>query len=93
MFKSCVCALALVFFAMSAQPVLSQEPTKKEIKAEKVLHPRIAKAINELKDAIEYMQKAPHDFGGHKAEAIAASEEAIKQLKLALAYRAEKDTK
>ena len=55
---------------------------------EKMLHPRIAKAIDALKDARGYMQEAPHDFGGHKADAIRATDEAIKQLNLALAYRA-----
>jgi len=60
-------------------------------KGERAMHPRIAKAIHSLQDAVEYMQKAPHDFGGHKADAIAASEKAIEQLKLALAYRAGAD--
>ena len=57
-------------------------------RAERLLHPRIAKAIEALKDARAYMEAAPHDFGGHKAEAIRASDDAIKQLNLALAYRA-----
>jgi hypothetical protein len=60
---------------------------------ERAMHPRIAKAIEALKDARAYMQAAPHDFGGHKAEAIRASDEAIKQLNLALAYRAGADSK
>ena len=55
---------------------------------EKVLQPRIAKAIEALKDARAYMEAAPHDFGGHRLEAIRATDEAIKQLNLALAYRA-----
>ena len=67
--------------------------TKAEMRAEKSEHPRIAKAIKDLQDAIVYLEKAPHDFGGHKAAAIAASKEAIAQLKLALEYRAEKDIK
>jgi len=37
------------------------------------------------------MEAAPHDFGGHKAAAIRASDEAIRQLELALQYRARKD--
>lgn len=93
MVKGLACALALCMLVFSSQPVFSQEPTKQEVNAEKTLHPRIAKAIHELRDAINYMEKAPHDFGGHKADAIAASEEAIKQLKMALAYRAKKDEK
>lgn len=56
-------------------------------------HPRIATAIRELEEAVKYMEAAPHDFGGHKAEAIRASKEAVTQLKLALEYRAEVDTK
>jgi hypothetical protein len=58
---------------------------------ERAMHPRIAAAITALKDARAYMQQAPHDFGGHKAEAIRASDEAIRQLNFALAYRAAKD--
>ena len=54
---------------------------------ERALHPRIAAAITALKDARAYMEAAPHDFGGHKAAAIKASDEAIRQLNLALAFR------
>ena len=61
--------------------------------SERAMHPRIAKAIAALKDAKEYMEAAPHDFGGHRVEAIRASDEAIKQLNLALAYRAAQDGK
>lgn len=52
-------------------------------------HPRIVKAVHELEDAIRYMEAAPHDFGGHKAAAIAASREAVRQLREAINYRAE----
>ncbi len=51
-------------------------------------HPRIAAAVRALQDAIDYMQHAPHDFGGHKVAAIQASRTAIEQLRLAMAYRA-----
>ena len=37
---------------------------------ERAMHPRIAAAIAALKDAKDYMQAAPHDFGGHKEAAI-----------------------
>jgi len=60
---------------------------------EKAMHPRIATAIAALKDARAYMQAAPHDFGGHKAEAIRATDEAIRQLNFALAYRGREDRK
>ncbi len=58
---------------------------------EREMHPRIARAIHQLEDAMEYMRAAPHDFGGHKADAMRASEEAIRQLRLALGYRGEHD--
>ena len=59
--------------------------------AEHVDFDRIAKAIEALRDARAYMEAAPHDFGGHKAEAIRATDDAIKQLNQALAYRARED--
>jgi len=58
---------------------------------ERLRHPRIAKAIEALEDARAYMREAAHDFGGHRVEAIRATDEAIRQLRLALAYRAEED--
>jgi hypothetical protein len=58
---------------------------------ERAMHPRIAAAIAALKDARAYLEAAPHDFGGHKAEAIRASDVAIRQLNLALAYRGKED--
>lgn len=58
---------------------------------ERLRHPRIAKAIEALEDARAYMREAPHDFGGHRVEAMRATDEAIRQLRLALAYRAEED--
>jgi len=54
-------------------------------------HPRIARAIHELEDAIHYLEAAPHDFGGFKAQAIADSKAAVASLRHALAYRAARD--
>jgi hypothetical protein len=67
--------------------------TNQSIRSEAAEHPRIAAAIRELEEAIAYMEKAPHDFGGHKAEALRASREAVQQLRKALAYRAKMDRK
>jgi hypothetical protein len=50
-------------------------------------HPRIFKAIEALRDARAYLNEAPHDFGGHKRDAIRATDEAIRQLQLAAEYR------
>lgn len=54
---------------------------------EKPLYPRIAKAIAALNDARAFIESVPHDFGGHKVDAIKAIDEATKQLNIALAYR------
>jgi acetyl esterase/lipase len=58
---------------------------------ERAMHPRLAAAITALRDAREYLQSAPHDFGGHKAAAIRATDEAIRQLNFALQYRERRD--
>ena len=84
--------LSLVGAALLAMPVALSAHAE-TVASEAREHPRIAKAINELEDAIKYLQAAPHDFGGHKAKAIADSQAAVTQLRLALRYRAIKDNK
>jgi hypothetical protein len=54
-------------------------------------HPRISRAITALQGAVAELQAAPHDFGGHRADAVAACNNAIEQLRQALAYRASAD--
>jgi hypothetical protein len=63
------------------------------VREEAAEHPRIAHAIHELEEAIHYMEAAPHDFGGHKAQALADSRAAVISLRKALAYRAAKDNR
>lgn len=58
---------------------------------ERAMHPRLAAAITALRDARAYLAEAPHDFGGHKADAMRACDDAIRQLNLALAYRGKQD--
>ena len=85
-----IVVLALFLTGMAATavgPALAQGPVGREATE----HPNIARAIEALEVAIADMQRAPHDFGGHKAKAIEASERAIRQLKLALEYRAKRD--
>jgi hypothetical protein len=90
--KKGICLVLLGMFlmgvtALAVGVVGAQGPVAREAGE----HPNIAKAIEALEVAIGDMQRAPHDFGGHKAKAIEASQRAIKQLKLALAYRAQED--
>jgi hypothetical protein len=49
-------------------------------------HPHIRAAIRELREARKELEKADHDFGGHRVEAIKAIDHAIKQLEKALEY-------
>ena len=49
-------------------------------------HPEIRRAITALEKAKYDMQHAAHDFGGHRVAAIAACDNAIAQLRLALQY-------
>jgi len=49
--------------------------------------PRLQAAITAINDAVDFLDKAPNDFGGHKAAAIAACRAAVRQLQLAMAYR------
>ena len=84
----CAAIVALSFFIITAVPMNAQP-----MGGEKAAHPRIVKAINAIDDAVAYMKAAPHDFGGHKAAAIADCEKAVVQLKEALKYRAMQDRK
>ncbi len=59
---ACIVTTAVVTTAF----VTPQQNEKSEMNE----HPRIRKAVHEMEDALEYMEKAPHDFGGHKKEAM-----------------------
>jgi F0F1-type ATP synthase membrane subunit b/b' len=47
-------------------------------------HPQIRKAIDALQRARGELQDAAHDFCGHREEALEATDNAIRQLRLAL---------
>jgi hypothetical protein len=49
-------------------------------------HPEIREALGALRNARHHLQEAAHDFGGHKAEALRATDEAIRQLEICLKY-------
>ncbi len=49
--------------------------------------PRLDAAITAINDAVDFLQKAPDDFGGHKAAAIRACQAAGRQLNQAINYR------
>jgi len=49
-------------------------------------HPEINRAIVALETAKFHLQRAAHDFGGHRVAAIAAIDRALRQLRLALQF-------
>jgi hypothetical protein len=85
--KKLVIILSAVIFLSTTAFVLVQQDRKTEA----AKHPRIETAIKELESAIDYMEKAPDDFGGFKAQAITDSKKAVISLKRALNYRAKED--
>ncbi len=78
---------------LSARPVNTGLKPTQNVQSEEAAHPRIAKAIHEMEDALDYLQKAPANFGGHKADAIRDIKQAIKSLKQALHFKAVQDRK
>jgi hypothetical protein len=68
-----------------ATPAASALPaTPAATPAEK--HPEIREALGALRRAKEHMEHAAHDFGGHRVEAIEATNRAIEQLELCLKF-------
>ena len=49
-------------------------------------HPEIREAIGALRRAKAHMEHAAHDFGGHRVEALRATDEAIRQLEECLRF-------
>ena len=71
---------------LSAAPQQAATPLKKGAAVRRERHPEIRRAIAALERAKTDLQRANHDFGGHRAEALEACNKAIEQLKLALEY-------
>lgn len=69
--------------APAAAPAFQDRDDKR---AGREQHPHIRKAIAELREAKHELEIAPHDFGGHRADAVKECDEAIRQLQLALQY-------
>jgi len=87
-----IISLAVLFISGTAFVCFQQpQQPKQTLKTEATEHPKIVSAIKELEGAIDYLEKAPSDFGGYKAQAIADSKKAIISLRKALEYRAKDD--
>jgi hypothetical protein len=89
--KNLIAASIVVAFASGIFATTAFTSYTKQNEAKK--HPRIEKAIDDMYDALDYMEHAPDNFGGHKAAAMADTRAAIKSLKQALGYRYHEDKK
>jgi hypothetical protein len=49
-------------------------------------HPEIRDALASLRRARTHLQEAAHDFGGHRVDAVKATDDAIRQLQICLDY-------
>jgi hypothetical protein len=82
--------LALSVAAVAAIAVVPAAPTHAapvvQATAQKEPHPRIRASLRALKAARAELMAAPHDFGGHRADAVKAIDQAVQQLNLALTY-------
>ena len=81
-----ICALTFVVSAPAAPPAHNGQPTATAAASAPEAHPEIREAIGALRRAKEHMEHAAHDFGGHRVEAIRATDEAIHQLEECLKY-------
>lgn len=77
-----VCGLLLLAGTAVLLAAPAQGQTMKKKKG--VHHPHIHHALHELREARSVLKKAPHNFGGHRAKALVAINDAIRQLDLAL---------
>jgi hypothetical protein len=64
--------------ALPAAPAATASPEER--------HPEIREALEALRRAKQHMEHAAHDFGGHRVEAIEATDRAIRQLELCLKF-------
>ena len=63
-------------------PVVAASEGVKPAHREK--HPELHKAMHKLRDAKQTLEKAGHEYGGHKAKAVAAINEALQEVQAAL---------
>ena len=82
---------AFMALGLIGQPQFAQADPQLTMKSEETAHPRLVRAIHEMRDALNELRAAPSDFGGNKAQAIKDTEQAIHSLKKALYFRLKMD--
>ncbi len=75
----------LVTVPLAAKSTNPARPTHPSVRVAEP-HPQINAALRALERAKDHLQKAAHDFGGHRVEAIQAIDAAMAQLKTCLQY-------
>jgi hypothetical protein len=86
---ACTLSAILTLPLAASQPTTPAHPVRTAPAVTKVYpepHPEINAAIRALERAKNHLQKAAHDFGGHRVEAIQAIDAALNQLRQALQY-------
>ncbi|HKO04079.1 MAG TPA: hypothetical protein VJW51_05000 [Candidatus Acidoferrales bacterium] len=90
LFAAAILVLALAFSAAApaapggkASPAPGPQPAAASPVPD---HPEIHNAIAALRSAKAHLEHAKHEYGGHRTEAIRATEEAIHQLEICLKY-------
>ena len=92
-----VACLALTFAFLASTPAAPNKANSPAVPAASPVpapaaaaapepHPQIREAIASLRRAKEHMEHAAHDFGGHRVEALRATDEAIRQLEICLKF-------
>ena len=67
-----------------AAPAPAAKATEKEKASHHEHHSELHKALRKLKAVKQDLEKASHEYGGHKAKAIEAIDQAIEEIKTAL---------
>lgn len=81
-------AVAALFAALATPVAVPAAPAPKATPAAAVPepHPEIREALASLRHARMHLQDAAHDFGGHRVDALKATDEAIRQLEICLKF-------
>ena len=90
-FISTGAASVLMGLAMVGQPLIAMAAPPLNVQSEEAAHPRLAKALHQMKEALRELEAAPDDFGGNKAAAIRDTRAAVHSVKKALYFRLHMD--
>ena len=84
-----IALLAAMAFTNMPPPAQAEGPPS--VRAERQAHPRLVRAIEEMKATLRDLERAPDDFGGNKAAAMEDLRRGIHSLKRALYFRLRMD--